>query len=648
QHSLIGFGSENPVPSFSQVTGTWRALFKPLCPSPSRGPTRSRPRAPSRSLQGSQLPCSWQPSGQLLVWLEGTAGPTERPIVSVFWGSVVGASSHGPAPGHLPLSLGGPVLTWGLGGTGSELCITGPALLIGRGGSGSPNDVWGLCSSHLGVAEDGLKSEGSWISLGHRLQGQGTRLHVTGGNGVPRAQTLLQGHTARPPQSPPGNQASLSPSLGSGQGCRAAWAGPGRGLGGAWAGPGRGLGGPSPGRRTSRGSHAPWGRALEPGGTPLGTCLREAGLGAWQPLEAWPPLPAGLPPSVTVTQARARARAGRGRACRSSAPSGGGRGRGRVLGGAVPPPPPPPPPGRGAVASAGRAGPGMPHTTQLYQHVPETRWPIVYSPRYNITFMGLEKLHPFDAGKWGKVISFLKEEKLLSDGMLVEAREASDEDLLVVHTRRYLNELKWSFAVATITEIPPVIFLPNFLVQRKVLKPLRTQTGGTIMVEASTTAPVTGAGASAPTRTSHWPSSFCSSEWRASPEPPSLILMPIRAMDMNGTSWVTSVCTSWMSTTGTSTLGTALPSRPSGGRWSWNGVRRMMSTWIKWSGTCRRPSKSTCPTSWCTTRVPTSSRVTALGGCPSAHRCAPTPGGGCGVSPGDPRQQEGGQHWCFS
>nr|KAF6382143.1 histone deacetylase 11 [Pipistrellus kuhlii] len=123
----------------------------------------------------------------------------------------------------------------------------------------------------------------------------------------------------------------------------------------------------------------------------------------------------------------------------------------------------------------------MPHTTQLYQHVPETRWPIVYSPRYNITFMGLEKLHPFDAGKWGKVISFLKEEKLLSDGMLVEAQEASEEDLLVVHTRRYLNELKWSFAVATITEIPPVIFLPNFLVQRKVLKPLRIQTGGTIM-----------------------------------------------------------------------------------------------------------------------------------------------------------------------
>ncbi|XP_077181718.1 histone deacetylase 11 isoform X4 [Paroedura picta] len=104
--------------------------------------------------------------------------------------------------------------------------------------------------------------------------------------------------------------------------------------------------------------------------------------------------------------------------------------------------------------------------------------------------MGLEKLHPFDAGKWGKVINFLKEEKLIADDVIVRAQEATEQDLLVVHTRRYLNRLKkhilesfeeWSFAVAAITEIPPVLFLPNFLVQRKVLRPLRTQTGGTIM-----------------------------------------------------------------------------------------------------------------------------------------------------------------------
>ncbi|RXM95935.1 Histone deacetylase 11 [Acipenser ruthenus] len=90
-------------------------------------------------------------------------------------------------------------------------------------------------------------------------------------------------------------------------------------------------------------------------------------------------------------------------------------------------------------------------------------------------------MHPFDAGKWGKVIGFLKEEQLITDDNIVEAREATEDDLLVVHTRRYLNKLKWSFVVATITEIPPLLLLPNFLVQRRVLRPLRTQTGGTIM-----------------------------------------------------------------------------------------------------------------------------------------------------------------------
>ncbi|XP_069500081.1 histone deacetylase 11 isoform X2 [Ambystoma mexicanum] len=123
----------------------------------------------------------------------------------------------------------------------------------------------------------------------------------------------------------------------------------------------------------------------------------------------------------------------------------------------------------------------MPHRTLLYETISSTCWPIVYSSDYNITFMGMEKLHPFDAGKWGKVVNFLKEESLIEDDTLVLAREASEEDLLVVHTRQYLNKLKWSCVVASITEIPPLLCLPNCVVQRKVLKPLRTQTGGTIM-----------------------------------------------------------------------------------------------------------------------------------------------------------------------
>ncbi|XP_022301246.2 histone deacetylase 11-like isoform X2 [Crassostrea virginica] len=121
------------------------------------------------------------------------------------------------------------------------------------------------------------------------------------------------------------------------------------------------------------------------------------------------------------------------------------------------------------------------HETSLYQDVKPTQWPIIYSPEYNIGFLGLEKLHPFDAGKWGKVYGFLKEAKMIRDDTTVRAKEATEKDLLVVHTKCYLNTLKWSFHVAQITEVPPVAFLPNFIVQRKVLRPFRYQTGGTIL-----------------------------------------------------------------------------------------------------------------------------------------------------------------------
>ncbi|XP_060084846.1 histone deacetylase 11-like [Ylistrum balloti] len=117
----------------------------------------------------------------------------------------------------------------------------------------------------------------------------------------------------------------------------------------------------------------------------------------------------------------------------------------------------------------------------LYVDVKPSQWPIIYSPEYNIGFLGLEKLHPFDAGKWGKVYQFLKDHGMIRDDTTVRPREASEEDLLVVHTKQYINDLKWSVNVASITEVPPVALIPNFIVQRKVLRPFRYQTGGTIL-----------------------------------------------------------------------------------------------------------------------------------------------------------------------
>ncbi|CAG2220960.1 HDAC11 [Mytilus edulis] len=122
-----------------------------------------------------------------------------------------------------------------------------------------------------------------------------------------------------------------------------------------------------------------------------------------------------------------------------------------------------------------------PQSTELYIKIAETQWPIIYTPEYNIGFLGLEKLHPFDAGKWGKVYEFLKEAKLIQEKTIVKPKEATQTDLLVVHTAQYLKDLKWSLNVAQITEVPPVALLPNFIVQRKVLRPFRYHTGGTIL-----------------------------------------------------------------------------------------------------------------------------------------------------------------------
>lgn len=107
--------------------------------------------------------------------------------------------------------------------------------------------------------------------------------------------------------------------------------------------------------------------------------------------------------------------------------------------------------------------------------------PIVYSSAYNISFYGLEKVHPFDAGKWGKVFDGLKRAGLLTDSNYHEPHEATTQELLLVHSPSYISRLKWSAYVATVTEVPFMALLPNFVVQRRVLRPFRFQTAGTIM-----------------------------------------------------------------------------------------------------------------------------------------------------------------------
>ncbi|KAK3156380.1 hypothetical protein QOZ80_2AG0106560 [Eleusine coracana subsp. coracana] len=120
-------------------------------------------------------------------------------------------------------------------------------------------------------------------------------------------------------------------------------------------------------------------------------------------------------------------------------------------------------------------------SSRLYFDVPCSKAPVVYSPDYDITFHGFEKQHPFDSSKWGRVCNFLVETGLLQKDRMVEPLEASEEDLLVVHSESYLNSLKSSEKVARIVEVPAVALLPISLVQQKLLYPFRKQVGGSVL-----------------------------------------------------------------------------------------------------------------------------------------------------------------------
>lgn len=107
--------------------------------------------------------------------------------------------------------------------------------------------------------------------------------------------------------------------------------------------------------------------------------------------------------------------------------------------------------------------------------------PIVYAPEYNISFCGVEKCHPFDAKKWGRIFRMLTESGQLSPGAVVRSKQMSKEDLQIVHTKQYLRSLCSNITLASILEVFLVVCFPHFLVDRRVLRPMRFQTGGSIL-----------------------------------------------------------------------------------------------------------------------------------------------------------------------
>ncbi|NEQ35191.1 MAG: histone deacetylase [Okeania sp. SIO3I5] len=109
---------------------------------------------------------------------------------------------------------------------------------------------------------------------------------------------------------------------------------------------------------------------------------------------------------------------------------------------------------------------------------------IIYSPKYDIRFFGIEKLHPFDSCKYSRVWKTLIAEfgyQLLKKITTQPQKTASKSELLTVHNDYYLNLLKSSQYVAQALELLPLAIVPNWIQNKFVLTPMLWATKGTII-----------------------------------------------------------------------------------------------------------------------------------------------------------------------
>ncbi|MCP9262809.1 Histone deacetylase 2 [Dirofilaria immitis] len=119
--------------------------------------------------------------------------------------------------------------------------------------------------------------------------------------------------------------------------------------------------------------------------------------------------------------------------------------------------------------------------SKLYKKIEQDQLPIVYHPIYNISFCGMERCHPFDSRKWGRVYEALLQSGMFEERQTIMPLEASMDDLRVVHTSIYLSSLRCPCYVAKIIEVTPVAFIPPCIINKILLTPFRYHTGGTIL-----------------------------------------------------------------------------------------------------------------------------------------------------------------------
>jgi len=107
-------------------------------------------------------------------------------------------------------------------------------------------------------------------------------------------------------------------------------------------------------------------------------------------------------------------------------------------------------------------------------------FPIVYSKGYNITAFGLEKMHPFDSTKYGRVFQGLKDKEIIDNAMRIwEPDLPSQAFLTEIMSKWYLLKLHYSPFICSCLEVP-LFFLPAWFLRSRVLDPMMRATQGSV------------------------------------------------------------------------------------------------------------------------------------------------------------------------
>lgn len=115
------------------------------------------------------------------------------------------------------------------------------------------------------------------------------------------------------------------------------------------------------------------------------------------------------------------------------------------------------------------------------QDTPTDKIPIIYSPKYNIRFLGIENLHPLDTKKYKKIYISLRKSSGIKKNQFYKPFYVRDSELKTVHSENYLRSLRKSKTIAYILELYVLAIFPNIFLRKRILNPMKYATGGTIL-----------------------------------------------------------------------------------------------------------------------------------------------------------------------